>query len=80
MVVQIMFPLGKTSDMIYGCLASIIFCGYIVYDTNDLIKRYNYDEFILAAICLYLDILNFFLHLLALYKDADRYKCRKFTL
>ncbi|RYR24766.1 hypothetical protein Ahy_B02g058295 isoform E [Arachis hypogaea] len=35
----ILFPLGKLSVMIYGCLASIIFCGYIIYDTDNLIKE-----------------------------------------
>ncbi|KAL0390980.1 UNVERIFIED_CONTAM: protein LIFEGUARD 2 [Sesamum calycinum] len=65
------FPLGKVSVMIYGGLASIIFCGYIVYDTDNLIKRYTYDEFIWAAIALYLDIINLFLSLLSLLRAAD---------
>ncbi|KAM0046816.1 hypothetical protein Hdeb2414_s0009g00321011 [Helianthus debilis subsp. tardiflorus] len=65
--VQIFFPLGKLSVMIYGCLAALISCGYIVYDTDDLIKRYTYDEFIWVAIALYLDILNFFMVLLTIF-------------
>lgn len=36
---QLLFPLGRISTMIYGVLASIIFCGYILYDTDNLIKR-----------------------------------------
>ncbi|KAB2605380.1 BI1-like protein [Pyrus ussuriensis x Pyrus communis] len=63
-LIQVFFPLGKISVMIYGCLASIIFCGYIVYDTDNLIKRYSYDEYIWAAVSLYLDIINLFLALL----------------
>ncbi|KAL0418709.1 UNVERIFIED_CONTAM: protein LIFEGUARD 2 [Sesamum radiatum] len=70
-IIQIFFPLGKVSVMIYGGLASIIFCGYIVYDTDNLIKRYTYDEFIWAAIALYLDIINLFLSLLSLLRAAD---------
>ncbi|BBH10269.1 Bax inhibitor-1 family protein [Prunus dulcis] len=65
------FPLGKISVMIYGCLASIIFCGYIVYDTDNLIKRYSYDEYIWAAVSLYLDIINLFLALLTVFRAAD---------
>lgn len=68
---QILFPLGKISVMIYGCLASIIFCGYIVYDTDNLIKRHSYDEYIWAAISLYLDVINLFLSLLTLLRAAD---------
>ncbi|KAE9460631.1 hypothetical protein C3L33_07468, partial [Rhododendron williamsianum] len=60
-LIQMLFPLGKISVMIYGCLASIIFSGYIIYDTDNLIKRYSYDEYIWAAIALYIDIINLFL-------------------
>ncbi|XP_074283884.1 protein LIFEGUARD 4-like [Silene latifolia] len=70
-VIQIFFPLGKIGVMIYGCLGSIIFCGYIVYDTDNLIKRYTYDEYIWAAVALYLDIINLFLSLLAIFRAAD---------
>ncbi|CAL1383048.1 unnamed protein product [Linum trigynum] len=69
--IQILFPLGKLSQTIYGCLASIIFCGYIVYDTDNLIKRYSYDEYIWAAVSLYLDIINLFLSLLTIFRAAD---------
>ncbi|XP_076914188.1 protein LIFEGUARD 2-like [Bidens hawaiensis] len=69
--IQILFPMGKFSVMIYGCLAALIFCGYIVFDTDNLIKRYTYDEYILAAISLYLDIINLFLALLTIFGGAD---------
>jgi len=68
---QILFPLGRISVMIYGCLASIIFCGYIIYDTDNLIKRHTYDEYIWAAVSLYLDIINLFLSLLTIFRAAD---------
>ncbi|KAI4319473.1 hypothetical protein MLD38_033066 [Melastoma candidum] len=70
-LVQVLFPLGKISVMIYGGLASLIFCGYIIYDTDNLIKRYSYDEYIWAAVALYLDIINLFLSLLTLFRAAE---------
>lgn len=70
-LVQAFFPLGRTSMMVYGCVASIIFCGYIVFDTDNLIKRYSYDEYIWASIALYLDIINLFLSLLSIFRAAD---------
>ncbi|KAF3436255.1 hypothetical protein FNV43_RR23347 [Rhamnella rubrinervis] len=70
-IIQMLFPLGRISVMIYGCVASIIFCGYIIYDTDNLIKRYTYDEYIWASICLYLDIINLFLSLLTVFRAAD---------
>ncbi|KAL8170301.1 hypothetical protein V2J09_022105, partial [Rumex salicifolius] len=69
--IQVFFPLGKLSVMIYGCLASIIFCGYIVYDTDNVIKRYSYDEYIWAAVALYLDIINLFLSLLTIFRASS---------
>ena len=40
--------------------------GYIVYDTHLLIQRYDLDQYIWAAVNLYLDIINLFLRLLQL--------------
>ncbi|GMN48851.1 hypothetical protein TIFTF001_018032 [Ficus carica] len=59
------------STMIYGCLASLLYCAYIVYDTDNLIKRYTYDEYIRAAVTLYVDIINLFLSLLTIFRAAD---------
>ncbi|KAK1412578.1 hypothetical protein QVD17_33950 [Tagetes erecta] len=70
-LIQIFFPLGKISHMIYGCLAALIFSGYIVYDTYNLIKNYDYDDYIWAAVALYLDIINLFLALLNIFDGAD---------
>ncbi|XP_050365581.1 protein LIFEGUARD 4-like [Argentina anserina] len=63
-LIQIFHPLGKTSHMIFGIVGCIIFCGYVVYDTDELIKRHQYDEYVIAAIGLYLDAINLFLSLI----------------
>lgn len=70
-MLQILFPLGKISVMIYGGVAAIIFAGYIVYDTDNLIKRYTYDEYIWAAVSLYIDIVNLFLNLLTILRASS---------
>ncbi|KAF6142579.1 hypothetical protein GIB67_039543 [Kingdonia uniflora] len=62
--IQMFFPLGPTSVAIYGALGALIFSGYLVYDTDNLIKRFTYDEYIWASVVLYLDILNLFLSIL----------------
>lgn len=69
--IQLLFPLGRISLMVYGCLASIIFCGYIIYDTDNLIKRYSYDEYIWASVSLYLDVINLFLSLLTIFRAVE---------
>ncbi|KAH9764864.1 protein lifeguard 4 [Citrus sinensis] len=65
------FRVGKVAHMIYGLMGAIIFSGYIVYDTNNLIKRYTYDEYITAAIELYLDIVNIFIAFLQMLGATD---------
>eukprot|EP00252_Welwitschia_mirabilis_P020173 TRINITY_DN4889_c0_g1_i1.p1 TRINITY_DN4889_c0_g1~~TRINITY_DN4889_c0_g1_i1.p1 ORF type:complete len:304 (-),score=-5.45 TRINITY_DN4889_c0_g1_i1:160-1071(-) len=67
-LIQAFFPLGKISTTIYGALAALIFSAYIVYDTDNLIKRYTYDEYIWASVALYLDVLNLFLSLLTIFR------------
>ncbi|KAF2311046.1 hypothetical protein GH714_019282 [Hevea brasiliensis] len=62
--VVMFFPLGSTSTAIYGGISALVFSGYIIYDTDNLIKRFSYDEYILASAALYLDILNLFLSIL----------------
>ncbi|XP_062176763.1 BI1-like protein [Alnus glutinosa] len=68
---QMFFPLGSTSVAIYGAMGAIIFSGYIVYDTDNLIKRFTYDEYIWASVTLYLDILNLFLSILRILRQAN---------
>ena len=38
--------------------------GYIVYDVQELAKRLSPDEYVPAAISLYLDIINLFLEIM----------------
>ncbi len=68
---QTFFPLGPISMTIYGVLSSLIFSAYIIYDTDNLIKRYTYDEFIWASVALYLDVINLFLSLLEILRSIQ---------
>ncbi|GAV63342.1 Bax1-I domain-containing protein [Cephalotus follicularis] len=69
--IQMFMPLGPTSTAVYGGISALVFCGYIVYDTDNLIKRFTYDDYILASAALYLDILNLFITILRVLKQAD---------
>lgn len=65
------FPFGSTSVAVYSGISAIIFSGYIIYDTENLIKRFTYDEYIWASVTLYLDILNLFLSILRILRQSD---------
>ncbi|XP_049933167.1 protein LIFEGUARD 2-like [Nymphaea colorata] len=60
-VIRFLFPFGKITNTIFGCIGTIISSGYIIYDTDNLIKRYDYDNYIWASVNIYLDIINLFL-------------------
>ncbi|KZV25951.1 hypothetical protein F511_08896 [Dorcoceras hygrometricum] len=60
----IVFPMGSLRAQVIGCIGVLVYSGYIIYDTDNLIKRFSYDEYMEAAMCLFLDIINLFLSLL----------------
>ncbi|KAJ4779397.1 Bax inhibitor-1 family protein [Rhynchospora pubera] len=70
-LIQLFFPLGSTMVAISGAAGAVIFSGFIVYDTETLIKRYSYDEYIWASVVLYLDILNLFLEILKILRSVQ---------
>lgn len=57
-------PGGKTIEMVYGSACALIFSGYILVDTQLIMRHYHVEEEIAAAISLYLDIINLFLAIL----------------
>lgn len=58
------FPYSSTGELIYGGLAALIFSGYILVDTQLVMRKHHVEEEIAAAISLYLDIINLFLAIL----------------
>ncbi|GFQ05340.1 bi1-like protein [Phtheirospermum japonicum] len=65
-LIRIIFPMGKILQQVIGCFGALVFSGFIIYDTDNIIKRFSYDQFIDAAMCLFLDVVNLFLTLLGL--------------
>lgn len=62
----------KTVNVVYSSLGVLLFAFYIVYDTQLIVggkhKKYQYgvDDYVFAALSLYLDVINMFLYILAL--------------
>lgn len=55
---QIIFPFSKTVDLVYAIIGTLIFSGYIVYDTYLINKRLSPDEYIIGALSLYLEYVS----------------------
>ena len=69
LIIAQIFSLFHKSTMLIKTLAAIgisIFSGYIIYDTNTILQRNYYGDFITASLDYYLDILNIFTKLTVL--------------
>lgn len=53
-------------------ISTIIFCFYFVFDTQMMMHKLNPEDYIVATISLYIDILEIFLNLLRLFGDRKR--------
>ena len=53
--------MGRVGITIYGFLVTLVFSGFIIFDTHMLLKRHTYNEYVVAAIALYLDVINLFM-------------------
>ena len=49
----------------------ILFSGFILYDTSNILRKYDVEDYTSATLSLYLDILNLFLFLLRLLGGRD---------
>ncbi|KAJ1954164.1 hypothetical protein GGI12_005854 [Dipsacomyces acuminosporus] len=69
--VQFFLPFNRTFDLVVAVFTALVFCGYILYDTHMIMNRLSPDEYIIASIDLYLDIINLFLAILRILNDRD---------
>ena len=63
------FPISSAAMALLGAL---LFCGYIVVDTQALLTRLGPDDYVFAALSLFLDLVNLFLRLLQLLGQRER--------
>ena len=55
--------------MLYCVASAVVFCGYVLFDTHQLVHRLSLDQHVQGAIELYLDIINLFLATLRILKQ-----------
>lgn len=72
-----MFDCFRVAIIMYGSAGALIFSLYIVYDTQLMMggnHKYSLspEEYIFAALNLYLDIINLFLYILTIIGAAKK--------
>merc|ERR1712116_63233 len=68
-VEEVLIAVGMTAGVVFSIIGAIIFSLYIVFDTQMMMggnHKYSLDpeEYVFAALNLYLDIINLFLYIL----------------
>lgn len=66
------FPYNSKVELGYGVIASLIFSGYILIDTQLVMRHYHVEEEIAAAMSLYLDVINLFLSILRILNSQQQ--------
>ncbi|KAJ3068152.1 Transmembrane BAX inhibitor motif-containing protein 4 [Podochytrium sp. JEL0797] len=61
---QIFIPFSNFLSLVIAYVTAVVFCGYIVFDTWQIFERLSEDEWVVASVELYLDVLNLFLAIL----------------
>lgn len=70
-LVQMFFPYNHMFELAYSAGGCAVFSGYIVYDTWLLQRHLSPDDWVLANVSLYLDVVNLFLSILRLMNSSD---------
>lgn len=65
------FPTPAKMELVYGVVGALIFSGYILVDTQLVMRHYHVEEEIAAAISLYLDVINLFLSILRILNSSN---------
>eukprot|EP00933_Yihiella_yeosuensis_P067328 TRINITY_DN7209_c1_g1_i1.p1 TRINITY_DN7209_c1_g1~~TRINITY_DN7209_c1_g1_i1.p1 ORF type:complete len:262 (+),score=25.59 TRINITY_DN7209_c1_g1_i1:106-891(+) len=66
----------EVTTAVYDCLAVVLFSFFIIFDTQLMLGEFgghsvkiSIDEYVFAALNLYMDIINLFIHLLSLFGE-----------
>lgn len=70
-LMSMFFPYSSKVELGYGVVCALIFSGYILVDTQLIMRHYHVEEEIAAAISLYLDVINLFLAILRILNSQN---------
>eukprot|EP00731_Ephydatia_muelleri_P030532 Em0022g46a len=55
---------GGPFEMVLSVGGALLFCGYIIFDTHLIMHKLSPEDYIVASVNLYLDVINLFLYVL----------------
>lgn len=70
-LMQIIFQ-SPVFELLLSLGGAFLFCLFIIVDTQMMMKTLSAEEYILATINLYMDIVNLFLYILRILQELNR--------
>ena len=64
-------PISHALNLILGFISTMIFSGFILYDTSQVIHKFGPDDYVEGTIQLYLDFINLFFSILKVMQNTD---------
>ncbi|KAL1528494.1 hypothetical protein AB1Y20_009837 [Prymnesium parvum] len=58
-------------SLFFGIVGTIMFSGFIIYDTNNIMRYLGIDDYIVACVELYLDVINLFMCVLCIFQGSN---------
>jgi FtsH-binding integral membrane protein len=71
-VILNIFVASSAFSFAIAAASLLLFSGFVLYDTSNIIRRYPTNEYVAGALSLYLDAFNIFLALLRLLNSGSR--------
>ncbi|XP_001640222.3 protein lifeguard 4 [Nematostella vectensis] len=68
-----MFFQSDILELAYAVLGALLFSAFIVFDTHMLMNKMSPEEYILASINLYMDIINLFIQILKILESMKKH-------
>jgi len=56
----------------FAIIGTILFSGFIIYDTNNIMRYMGVDDYVIACVELYLDVINLFMCILSIFQISSR--------
>ncbi|KAH7717170.1 Protein TMBI-4 [Aphelenchoides avenae] len=67
-----MILMSPMVNFVMSLLGAALFSVYLVFDIDMIIHGFSEEEYIVACICIYMDIIGLFLRILQILNEVDR--------
>jgi len=67
-----LFFWSEAVEFVLSIGGALLFCGFIIFDTHMIMHKLSPEEYIMAAVNLYLDFINLFVYILRIMQAARK--------